>query len=155
MSESYFYNLIFSIGLLCKTVLNKHRVYKSYVVDVFIKTDVLFNAISGGSPHVTVSARVGKYASLAKHKRIKFSLFWIVMQWLIDKTFESVDGKYHCKQNVYDTLRTLRRLGLSNDHLTQGNKLLFIPLLVISLGFCIPIYFILIVLTKNKINIKG
>lgn len=155
MLKIYVVNLTFSFNLLLMTLLNEHRIFNSYVADVFIKTDILLNVISGGSPYITVSARVGKYASMGKKSQISFGWFWILIEKCIDKTFESLDGKYHCKQSLFSALRNLRMMGIDSSEIVRGNKVIFVPLIIISLLICIPVYFILKLIVKLKINIKG
>ncbi|REE01102.1 hypothetical protein [Marinoscillum furvescens] len=56
----------------------------------------LGNALSGGNPDISVSARIGFMSLIMRSD----SLFWIVCRVIVDFTFYPVDGKGHCK-NAY------------------------------------------------------
>jgi len=68
--------------------------YKNYPVAVMVAIDQLGNALTGGNPDSTVSARVG-YFSVNATKR---QAFWKSLEAIIDYAFEPVDGLRHCYQ---------------------------------------------------------
>lgn len=64
--------------------------YKGYVWAVFIGLDQLGNALTGGHPDVTVSARLGYLSQNTKWAQ------WKAMRKMVDWAFEPVDGPGHC-----------------------------------------------------------
>ncbi len=62
----------------------------SYFGRLLIALSQLGNAISGGNPSVSISARVG-------YKDRK-NLYWKIINWIIDTTFYPVDGENHCAE---------------------------------------------------------
>lgn len=65
-----------------------------YWFNVLVAVDQLGNAIADGNPDNTISARVGYFAS-AEYKS-KLKLYWKTLEWIIDFTFEPVQGPGHC-----------------------------------------------------------
>jgi hypothetical protein len=72
--------------------------FMSWLLNVLIAIDQLGNAITGGNPDNTISARA---AYFAKFSNSKFKKFWIIIEKIIDKTFEPVDGKGHCLKSFH------------------------------------------------------
>jgi hypothetical protein len=62
--------------------------------NILIAIDQLGNAIAGGNPDDTISARVGYFASDLIESVRKW--FWKGLQSIIDGTFEPVQGPGHC-----------------------------------------------------------
>ncbi len=60
---------------------------------VLIATDQLGNAIAGGNPDVTISARTGYFANVFK-TNLRF--YWKSLEFFIDFTFYPIDGPRHC-----------------------------------------------------------
>jgi hypothetical protein len=65
---------------------------KEYFENLLTAVDQLGNAIAGGNPDVTVSGRVG-YQSIVSGSR-----YWKIMEWIINFTFEPIDGNNHCNK---------------------------------------------------------
>lgn len=65
---------------------------KQYIYNVFVGVDQLANALAGGNPDGTVSARCG-YNS--KHRGGRY---WPTLEAIIDYTFLPLDGPGHCWQ---------------------------------------------------------
>ena len=75
-----------------------HYKYEGWTLAVLIAFDQLGNAVGGGNPDSTISARVGHFAddrfrSPSRSKRA----YWRTLEWIIDLAFEPIDGKGHCK----------------------------------------------------------
>lgn len=64
-----------------------------YFRPLFIGIDQLINAIAGGNPDNTISARIGYYATHGSENQKKF---WKAMEWMTDKTFLPLEGPGHC-----------------------------------------------------------
>ena len=68
--------------------------YESWPYAVLVAIDQLGNAIAGGHPDATISARVGFFARNAK----RFKPYWRCLEAVIDFSFYPVDGPKHCFQ---------------------------------------------------------
>lgn len=66
----------------------------NYWLNIGISLDKLGNSISGGSHENTISARVGDYSN----RRGNYSIFWAVLEWIVNFAFLPVDGPDHCYQ---------------------------------------------------------
>ena len=71
-----------------------HTTY-SWLYAILIAIDQLGNALAGGYPDTTISARVG-YNAL--HSGPLTRRCWCLLQVLIDYTFLPLDGPRHCYQ---------------------------------------------------------
>ena len=69
-----------------------------WISNVFFACDRLCNAICGGSPFNTISARIGYHISEADkwHSR-----YWNGLAAIIDFTFKPIDGPEHCLKAYY------------------------------------------------------
>jgi hypothetical protein len=65
----------------------------AWLKNVLVAIDQLGNAIAGGNPDLTISARVGYHISTDK------GAYWISLQKVIDFTFYPLDGPGHCLQS--------------------------------------------------------
>ena len=72
----------------------------SWVSNVLVAIDQLGNAIAGGNPDSTISARVGYFANKepCSFKDKCILLYWKTMEWIIDLAFLPIDGPGHCLQ---------------------------------------------------------
>ena len=68
--------------------------YRSWPVAVLVAIDQLGNAIAGGNPDSTISARVGYFSVHAK----RGSGYWKSLEGIIDFAFRPIDGPKHCYQ---------------------------------------------------------
>ncbi len=68
--------------------------YKSWPVAVLVAIDQLGNAIAGGNPDATISARVGFFSEMAKRGKS----YWKSLESIIDFAFFPIDGPKHCYQ---------------------------------------------------------
>lgn len=77
-----------------------------YLFSVLVAVDQLSNALTGGNPDMTISARIGQFS----HN----SLYWRKLEKLVDWAFLPVEGPNHCwRAMISETGRTDR----------QGSKL--------------------------------
>lgn len=60
------------------------------LVIILLQIDRIGNALCGGDHRATVSGRVGYFA------QTKNNTYWLALEWLINKTFEPIDGPDHC-----------------------------------------------------------
>ena len=74
---------------------------------VLIAIDQLGNALSGGHPVTTISARVGFFSANAR----KGILYWRWIERLIDFTFYPIDGPRHCYHAWQSDRNKLFRFG--------------------------------------------
>ena len=66
--------------------------YENWPLAVLIAIDQLGNAIAGGHPDATISARVGYFSANAK----RFPKYWKALECIIDFAFYPIDGEKHC-----------------------------------------------------------
>ncbi|MFC3151319.1 hypothetical protein ACFOEK_09805 [Litoribrevibacter euphylliae] len=93
---------------------------------VLVAIDQLGNAIAGGNPDATVSARVGFFSIHAKKPYI---WYWKALAEIIDFAFYPVDGPNHC----VDSYRA------DKDELYQQGSDFFRAMLgLIVIVFCLP-----------------
>lgn len=69
-----------------------------WLPNILIAIDQLGNALAGGHPDVTISARVGYHTLPGQPK----SRYWSLLRRVIDFTFWPIDGDGHCRQ-AYDS----------------------------------------------------
>lgn len=61
----------------------------SYIKNVLVAIDQLGNAICGGNPDVTISARTGYFANISN---TKLKPWWRIMEAIINFAFKPIDG---------------------------------------------------------------
>ena len=107
--------------------------YKNYPVAVLIGIDQLGNALTGGNPDSTVSARVGYFSE----NSLKRKPFWKTLQAIIDSAFYPVDGPRHCYYAWQSDI---------DGQFRRGSKILRALLIIIVLIACVLIAVILRIL---------
>ncbi|HED33494.1 MAG TPA: hypothetical protein ENJ08_04640 [Gammaproteobacteria bacterium] len=65
----------------------------SWIRGVLIAIDQLGNAVAGGNPDSTVSARVGYFA---RKQNNRLRVYWKTMESIINHTFYPIHGPDHC-----------------------------------------------------------
>jgi hypothetical protein len=103
----------------------------SWPLGVLIAIDQLGNAIAGGNPDATISARVGFFAI---HSRGIKRYYWLLLQAIIDFTFYPVDGPRHCYQAMLDD---------KDEGFKEGSDVMRVILGEIIILACIPISIVL------------
>ncbi|MFV8784357.1 hypothetical protein ACNKU7_18215 [Microbulbifer sp. SA54] len=94
---------------------------------VLVAIDQLGNAIAGGNPDATISARTGYFSRVID---TPFKPYWQMMEKVIDFTFFPIDGPNHCfKAYLADQFE---------EH-QEGSDLMRGLLGVIILACCIPL----------------
>ena len=71
----------------------------SWILNVLIAIDQLGNAITGGNPDNTISARAAHFSRFSDSK---FKHYWKIIEKIIDLTFEPVDGENHCLKSYHN-----------------------------------------------------
>ncbi len=66
--------------------------YENWPLAILIAIDQLGNAIAGGHPDATISARVGFFSVNARRAQ----LYWKALETVIDFAFSPIDGDKHC-----------------------------------------------------------
>ncbi len=61
----------------------------SWIKAVLVGLDQLGNALAGGHPDATISARIGRFYIMGGR-------YWRAMRWIVDTTFAPIDGPNHC-----------------------------------------------------------
>jgi len=98
-----------------------------WINGVLVAVDQLGNAIAGGNPDATISARTGYFARV---EETPFRPYWKLMERIIDFTFLPIDGPDHC-YNAY--------LADKDEKNEEGSDLMRGLLGVIIIGVCIPL----------------
>ena len=80
----------------------------SYLRNLFIAVDQLVNAICGGNPGVTISARTGY---LANESPTRFKYWWIFFESVIDYAFKPFDGPGHCLKAYQEEDDVIHEIG--------------------------------------------
>ena len=106
-----------------------------YFFNLLVAIDQFGNALCGGNPDNTISARVGYFASTTKDAT---KYYWKAMEKIINFTFWPVDGEGHCLK-AYKADRD----EAYND---SGSDFFRVVLSIIIAGPCVLISFILYVL---------
>lgn len=65
----------------------------NWIQGVLIAIDQLGNAVAGGNPDVTVSARTGYFANRSDSP---FKSYWKIMECIINFAFYPIEGPDHC-----------------------------------------------------------
>lgn len=65
-----------------------------WIWNVLISVDQLGNAVAGGDPDITISARVGFFANKSEDR--SFYYYWRFLEIIINFTFYPLDGENHC-----------------------------------------------------------
>ena len=107
--------------------------YKNYPVAVMVAIDQLGNALTGGNPDSTVSARVGYFSVNA----IKRQALWKSLEAIIDYAFYPVDGRRHCYQAWQAD---------KDEHFKRGSDFARVLLSIIIVVACLVIAIVLRVL---------
>ncbi len=115
----------------------------SWIEAVLIAIDQLGNAIAGGNPDVTISARVGYFVHFGASK---IKIYWRFLERVIDGTFYPLDGTGHCYQ-AYECEK--------GETFHHGNDLLLLLLSFFIIVSCIPLFVIIRVLAWIMPSIKN
>ena len=118
----------------------------SWIKGVLIAIDQLGNAIAGGNPDATISARTGYFA---RERESSLWFYWKTMELIINYAFYPVDGPDHCYQSY---------LADKDESNTAGSDFMRAVLGLMIIVFCIPIAVItriyVIFLPQARFNAK-
>jgi len=117
-----------------------------WILNILIAIDQLGNAITGGNPDASISARVGYFAN---KKNIPFHNYWKVLEWVINFAFYPVDGPNH-------SLRTLQKDKCNK--FIQGSDLakaiLGIFIIIVNIFIAIFLRIVVLVIPSWRYKIK-
>lgn len=99
-----------------------------FVSNLFVSIDQLGNAIAGGNPDNTVSARVGYY----NHYYVPYESkgvpwYWRWFENIIDFTFYPVDGWNHCHEAYHNDASEIFDNRVTNFLIAIGAGVIIIP----------------------------
>ncbi|WKD85223.1 hypothetical protein KCTC32516_00563 [Polaribacter huanghezhanensis] len=83
-------------------MITKNSKIWKYISNLFLSIDQLGNAIAGGNPDNTISARVGYYNHHYYISKKDVPWYWSLFEKIIDATFLPVDGKDHCHEAYHN-----------------------------------------------------
>lgn len=164
--KTFFYTWPMStLWALWNVILSLFKLRKfsdNYFINLGYYIDLLGNALTGGNPEVTVSARVGYYSKYYKIryenytgkdkyqlKRNKlYVLYWKTCESIIDKTFEPVDGKNHCYNAYLNTKKNLKNIN-GKVPIQRGSFFFFTLLLPIIALVCLILTPIILIISKK------
>lgn len=116
----------------------------SWIKGVLIGIDQLGNAVAGGNPDATISARTGYFANKIESV---FKIYWKTMEFIINFAFYPIDGPNHCYQAYLED---------KDERNEAGSDFMRAVLGIIIIVFCIPIAVItrlyVLVLPKAKFD---
>ncbi|WP_237058059.1 hypothetical protein [Microbulbifer sediminum] len=98
----------------------------SWIGGVLVAIDQLGNAIAGGNPDATISARVGYFAG---HHEQPLWPYWRLLERVIDFTFLPIDGPRHCHFAYLKDRQQMR----------EGSDLMRLVLSLLIIVTCIPL----------------
>lgn len=124
-------------------ITKKSKIWK-YFSRLFLSIDQLGNAIAGGDPDNTISARVGYYNHHYFPENEKVPWYWHVFEKIIDTTFYPVDGPNHCHEAYHNDAGEI-----FDNRLT--NVLVAIAATAIIIPSCIAIALVLYFLSALRI----
>lgn len=103
----------------------------SWPLAVLIAIDQLGNAIAGGNPDATVSARC-YYFSQIRPNMLKY--YWKLLQLIINFAFSPIDGPQHCKKSYENE---------PNEEFYPGSDITRAILGIFVIVVCIPLSILL------------
>lgn len=115
-------------------MLTKENLIWQFVSHLFLSIDQFGNVLAGGNSDNTISARIGFYNHHAYLKK-DVPGYWKFLEWVIDTTFEPVDGKGHCHEAYHNDAGEIFN--------TEVTKLFIVIAGVIIILSCIVIAFFL------------
>lgn len=128
----------------------------SYFANLFYFVDIWMNALCGGNPLVTVSARTGYYSKYYGVRENFTASFWRYCERCVNWAFKPIDGIDHCAQASEWAEVVLRDQYGNAAHIHHGPMVLFImlgPIVTLSciiLGPLIRLLHGIGIMPKNK-----
>jgi len=111
----------------------------NWAQSVLVAIDQLGNAIAGGNPDATISARVGYFANkdTCSIKERCYKYYWQFLERVINVTFYLVDGPEHCLQEYQND---------KEQKFKKGSDLMRLILSIIIITACPLIFVFLLIL---------
>ncbi len=107
-------------------ITQKTKIWQ-YFSHLFVSIDQLGNAIAGGHPDNTISARVGYYNHHYAFENNKVPWYWSLFETIIDTTFYPVDGPAHCHEAYHSDAGGIFDNRLTNFMIALAATLIIIP----------------------------
>lgn len=107
-------------------MINKHTLLWQYISYLFISIDQFGNALAGGNPDNTISARVGYY-NHHYYESDKVPWYWSLFERIIDTTFYPVDGLAHCHEAYHNDAGEVFDNRVTNIMIAFAATLVIIP----------------------------
>ncbi len=108
-----------------------NRIWK-FVSHLFLSIDQLGNALAGGNSDNTISARIGFYNHHSSPKN-EVSGYWKFLEWVIDTTFEPVDGKGHCHEAYHNDAGEIFDSEITRFFIVIASVIIIVSCVVIAL----------------------
>lgn len=115
-----------------------HQNRGNYWYNALVAFDQLGNALAGGNPDATISARIGYNANYGK-TNLKY---WKFLEKSVNWTFSPVDGANHCL-DAYDSDK-------GEEYYSAGKNWVKVVLASLAVGFCIPLSIIIRIIAFIK-----
>ncbi|WP_299215084.1 hypothetical protein [uncultured Aquimarina sp.] len=107
-------------------MITKNSKIWKYISNLFVAIDQLGNAIAGGNPDNTISARVGYY-NYYIYNRETVPWYWYWFMQIIDITFYPVDGPNHCHEAYHNDPGEIFDNRATNFFIAIAATLIIIP----------------------------
>lgn len=130
-------------------ITNKSSLWK-YVSSLFISIDQFGNAVAGGNPDNTISARVGYYNHYHSFKGSGVPWYWRWFEKVIDTAFWPVDGVGHCHQAYHNDAGEVFDNRTTNFFIGLAAFILIIPSCLLIGLLLYTLYFLGIVKQSSK-----
>lgn len=115
---------------------------KKYAGNLMVALDQLGNALAGGNPDSTISARIGYFSEIAESVDPILAPFWKLLRAAVDFTFYPIDGPGHCVKAYHND---------SGERFRQGSDLARGVLTGLVLIFC-PVIGVILRLIPGKLK---
>ena len=103
----------------------------SYLKNVLVAIDQLGNAICGGNPDVTISARTGYFANIGS---TRLKVWWKLMEKIINFAFHPLDGPNHCLNAYHSDNESGQKEGSDLARALMGILIIFFCLFIAILS---------------------
>jgi hypothetical protein len=97
--------------------------------EAFLAVDRRVNALCGGDPKSTISARVGYFSKHYRSKGLKRGRYWRLLEKVINYAFKPLDGPGHCQMAMEIE---------GHERYKKGNDVARALMAWVVIGFCLP-----------------
>lgn len=117
----------------CNIIIENQLTKKSsWLMNVLVSFDQLGNAIAGGNPDSTISARIGYFMH---NQNGNPNWYWNTLEQIVNFTFQPIDGIEHC---------FVAYCSDKDEYFNEGNIISKLLLAFFVIVFCIPLLIIII-----------